>query len=253
MRIAVLADIHANLVALEAVMETIAAEGVERVVCLGDLATLGPAPNRTLDLLRVKDWLFVRGNHDHYLHAPELVAQHTDAEIVHHSVNWCRNRLSAPNRAFLEDLAPAPVRFDCCGHTLVFCHGSPRSDLDDMLADTEPDELGAMLSGVPAAHLVAGGHTHVPMTRRHGATLVVNAGSVGLPFEAFAGGGPPRIRACAEYAVIVVSEKGVSARLRQLALNPDALRTAASRSGNPLCRELERQYAGLAAVSPDFA
>jgi len=247
MRIAVVSDIHANFVALGAVLADIAAERVDRVVCLGDLATLGPAPNRTLALLREQDWTFVRGNHDHYLYAPELIYRHTDAEIVHRSVDWCRTRLSAGNRDFLEGLPTAPVRLECCGHTIVFCHGSPRSDIDDMLADTDPQELEAMLKGEKDAALVAGGHTHVQMRRHLGATQVVNAGSVGLPFVAFVNGGSPRIKASAEFAVLEVRGDGVSAVLRQLPLDPGVLREAVCGSDNPLCPVMEHQYAALAA------
>jgi putative phosphoesterase len=248
MRIAVLADIHANLVALEAVLAVIAEEKVDRVVCLGDLATLGPAPNRVLDRLRREEWVFVRGNHDHYLWAPDLLARHTDEEIVHRSVAWCRARITRENLDFVRSLPPAPVNRHWGGRTLVFCHGSPRSDIDDILPDTEPGKLAAMMSDGSGTCLVACGHTHVQTVRYLGATLVVNAGSVGIPFVAFVQGAPPRVKAAAEFALLTVTPEGVSAVLRQLPLDPGALRAAALRSDDPVCAELARQYDALAAA-----
>ncbi len=73
MRIALISDIHANEVALGAVLDDIERTGVDRVVCLGDVATLGPRPESVLDRIRQMDCPCIMGNHDAFLLDPELI------------------------------------------------------------------------------------------------------------------------------------------------------------------------------------
>ena len=67
MRVALISDIHGNEVALRAVLEEIESEGIEQIVCLGDVATLGPRPGRVIDLIEGLDCPCIMGNHDEFL------------------------------------------------------------------------------------------------------------------------------------------------------------------------------------------
>jgi putative phosphoesterase len=163
MRVAALYDVHGNLPALEAVLAEVEAEDVDAVVCGGDVAA-GPMPGETLELLRGIGARFVRGNADR------------DPQP------WPAARLSPEQRAFLAGL-PLSLSLDVDGlGAVLFCHATPRSDEEVVTRLTPEDELAAALEGVQAQVVVCG-HVHVQYDRRVGERRVVNAGSVGMPYE----------------------------------------------------------------------
>ena len=90
---------------------------------------------------------------------------------------------------------------------------------------------------------MAGGHTHIQMLRQHRGTLLVNPGSVGLPFKEYVGGGAPTVLAHAEYAVVEAARGGVSVHLRRVALDRTELRDAAASVDHPLGKMLMQVYA----------
>lgn len=179
MRIAALYDVHGNLSALEAVLEEVEREGVERIVCGGDLLS-EPFPSECLERLRAfgEAAVFVQGNAD--LEQPEFAAAVAD---------W-----------------PLTVEFQVAGlgHVL-FCHGSPRSN-EEILTRISPEERVAEALATVEADVVVGGHTHVQFDRIAGGKRLVNAGSVGLPYEGRPGAfwallGPAVELRCSQYDV----------------------------------------------------
>lgn len=160
MRVAALYDVHGNLPALEAVLAD-ATSAADLVLVGGDVAA-GPFPRETLALLRDlgERAVFVRGNAD---------------------------RASVPGlgddeRSFLASL-PLTVTLDVHGlGPTLFCHATPRSDEEIVTAIT-PDERLREVFGAVAENTVVCGHTHVQFDRRAGSVRVVNAGSVGMPYE----------------------------------------------------------------------
>jgi putative phosphoesterase len=158
--VAVLSDVHGNLPALEAVLEEIS--GVDAIVCCGDVAA-GPLPRETCEaLMALEGARFVRGNADR------------------EPGDWATAQLEQRHRDFLasfEDTVTLEV--EGLGNVL-FCHGTPRSDEEIVTAITPDERLAAVMTG---ADVVVCGHVHVQFDRRPGATRVVNAGSVGLPYE----------------------------------------------------------------------
>ncbi|AUX27201.1 protein phosphatase [Sorangium cellulosum] len=242
MRIALISDIHANEVALRAVMASIEEVGVDHVVCLGDVATLGPRPGATLDVLRELGCPCILGNHDEFLLEPALIRTYTDVPIVVDAVDWCRDQLSGDDLAFLRTFqARLEIPLDA-GATLLLFHGSPRSHMENLLADTPPEELDRALAG-HAATVMAGGHTHIQMLRQHRGTLLVNPGSVGLPFKEFAAGGPPTLLDHAEYATVEARRGAVQVTLHRVPVDREALREAARACDNPMRGALLRHYA----------
>jgi putative phosphoesterase len=175
-RVAALYDVHGNLPALEAVLAEAAAEGVDRIVCGGDVAA-GPFPQECVELLVARGAEFVRGNADR------------------EPSDWVAGRLSDLARDFLAAL-PTTLSLD----GVLYCHGSPRSD-DEILTRISPEErVRAALAGVEE-RLVVVGHVHVQYDRVVERTRLVNAGSVGIPYEgrpgafwALVDGGEPQLR-----------------------------------------------------------
>ena len=169
-------DVHGNLPALEAVLEEVGGE--DAIVVGGDVAA-GPWPSETLDrLLGLGDRVhWVRGNADR-----ELVETDRRGLAPPEVLEWVRARMSDEHSAFLAQL-PLSQTLEVEGlGTVLFCHATPRDD-EELLTRISPDERWqAALQGV-GAHLVVCGHTHVQFDRTVDDVRIVNAGSVGMPYE----------------------------------------------------------------------
>jgi putative phosphoesterase len=241
MRVALISDIHANEVALEAVLRDIRLEGADRIVCLGDVATLGPRPGAVLQMLRDLRCPLILGNHDDFLLDAALIHTYTEAPIIVQAVDWCRERLSREELELLRTFRAGLELPLEGGSTLLLFHGSPRSHMDDLLATTPPDELDHLL-GDRRATVMAGGHTHVQMLRQHRGVLLVNPGSVGLPFREYAAGRPPTLLDHAEYAIVESRGAGVAVILRRVPLDKRSLRAVVAACDNPLREMLLAQY-----------
>lgn len=180
-RVAAVYDIHGNRTALEAVLAEIDALGIERIVVGGDLAW-GPEPAETVALLmrlgpRAK---FIRGNADREIADRHGTAQGLPPELAA-ITRWCADKLSPGQRAFLATL-PERVSIEIAGlGSVLFCHGSPRSDDDPIRVDTPEETIAPWVGGVREATIVCG-HTHAPFDREAAGKRIVNAGSVGLQY-----------------------------------------------------------------------
>lgn len=241
MRVALISDLHANALALHAVLADARALGVERIVCLGDVATLGPAPHEVLQILREQKVPCILGNHDEFLLDPQLIHRYTEAPIIIAAVEQCRSELSTDELRFLatfERTRELPLPGNA---TLMLFHGSPRSHMEDLLATTPPAALAEAL-GERRATVMAGGHTHIQMLRQHDGILLVNPGSVGLPFRNYAQGGPPTVLAHAEYAIVSAEPDALGIELRRVPLSRQALRAAAAAWDGPMQKMLVQQY-----------
>lgn len=175
MRIAVLADIHGNLPALEAVLDEVERLSVDRIVLNGDIAG-GPLPGETLALLaELGDRaVWVHGNGER-----EMIAGFdgiADPTANEDGLDLGR-RLTRAERDLIADL-PMTITLDVDGlGSVLFCHATPRRDDEMLLVDSPPRHYAEVLDGVTADAVVLG-HTHMLFDRRR----VVNPGSVGMPY-----------------------------------------------------------------------
>ena len=179
MRVAVLSDIHGNLPALEAVLEEVAREKPDLIVVCGDVAS-GPLPVESIELLMdLRDARFLHGNADRSLVA--AFDGNAKPELPGPAADWAAAQLSRRHRDFLASF-PERVRLDIDGlGRVLFCHGSPRSDLEIMTAATPSARLLELIGGADADVVVCG-HTHMQFDRTEGGVRVVNPGSVGMPY-----------------------------------------------------------------------
>jgi putative phosphoesterase len=170
--IGVLADVHANLPALEAVVEALRSRGVDRWVCAGDVVGYGPHPNECVARLRELDATTVLGNHD--LIALGLLSDERCIPLARTTLAWTSEVLSEESRAWLRSLPRRVEQGD-----LLLAHGSPedperyvarRSDALEVLAATR-------------ARTVVLGHTHRPLLVAEGGRLLLNPGAVGQSRE----------------------------------------------------------------------
>jgi putative phosphoesterase len=228
--IAIVSDIHANLVALEAVLAELGRVQPDRVICLGDVAATGPAPRAVLARLRELDWRFVRGNCDddllEFAANLELAANDEHEEID----RWCALQLDANELAFLAAFEPV-VEIEVEGNRICAFHGSPQSNLDELYRDTSDEQLDAWFAGHDAV-VFAGGHTHVQMVRRFRSSYVINPGSIGLPFTNTADGREVN-PAWAEIALVRINGAAIAVELRRVPVDRERTLQMARESEMP--------------------
>jgi predicted phosphodiesterase len=192
MRIAALYDIHGNLPALDAVLLEVEREAPDAIVVGGDLAP-GPLVPECLERLQTLDPRCVMGNGDR-----EVVEG-----VQEHGAGWTADRLTSAQRDALAAFEPVVS----LGGAL-FCHATPRSDTEIVTRLTPEERLAAILDGV-SERVVVCGHVHQQYDRVVAGRRVVNAGSVGLPYEgdsaarwAWISGGTPELRRTAYDAAV---------------------------------------------------
>jgi putative phosphoesterase len=233
MRLGLLADIHGNLVALESVLQELAQESVDQIICLGDVSALGPQPHEVLDRLRQLQCSVILGNTDAWLLSPPG-AKPPDAESLRTITAWCREQLTPEDRAYLQTFLPLLELPLDEGRTVLCYHGSPRS-FDEVIAATTADPAVKQMLAGHAATVMVGGHTHVQMIRRYEDAYLVNVGSVGLPGGTAGSPELPRNQHVqwAEYGVLSVVSGRLSIDLRRTPLDMAAVLSAGRRSGMP--------------------
>ena len=178
---AVLSDIHGVLPVLEAILAEPDVATADLIVVTGDHAA-GPQPVQVLDRLAALGdrAVLVRGNADRELAA---VARGASIEVPDEVVPWAAAQLRPEQVSLLERLLH-PVTFELAGFgAVLFCHGSPRDDEEVVLVDTRLERWAEAFAGLPAqVQTVVCGHTHMPFVRLVDRRLVINPGSVGMPY-----------------------------------------------------------------------
>lgn len=232
MQVALISDIHGNAVALEAVLKDLASLSLDRVVCLGDVAAWGPEPRRCVELVAAAGCETVMGNSDTWMLNPEPFVEPTLEQRRNEEIDWwCRAQLGRAELAVLETY-DRQVRVELGdGENLLCCHGSPRSFHDPIHSETPETVLNQMLEGVEESMLAAG-HTHVQMVRRYGAMLLLNPGSVGMPYIRLSNG---RVRnpVWAEYALLELEASGAEVTMRRVPFDVGELRSVVLSSDMP--------------------
>jgi diadenosine tetraphosphatase ApaH/serine/threonine PP2A family protein phosphatase len=207
-RVAVLADVHGNLVALRAVLADAAAAGAAEVVVAGDVVNFGPQSDAVVDLLWEAGARLIRGNHEQELVAPygtPALPPRVATSPAFALARWTLEGLGPAQRASLAAL-PDLLHLDAA---TVVAHGSPRHARDAVTAERTDEELAAMLDGSPEplgpaaepVRLAFVGHTHRPLLRSLPGPVprrFVNVGAVGFNLD-----GDPR-------ACYALAERGPS-------------------------------------------
>lgn len=190
-KVAVIADIHGNLTALETVLDDIRSRGISHIYCLGDIAIKGVSPNEVTDLVRKNCEVVVRGNCDH------LLAHNCVVPLQ----KWTIDHMSQENVVYLGSL-PISYEFYLSGHLIRLFHASPfsmkhifnplHSNAENEYANFElssPLDLFENTNFIgknvndPVPDIVGYAHIHSPNLFRFKNKTIFNTGSVGLPIE----------------------------------------------------------------------
>jgi len=209
-RLGLLADVHANLPALDAALAALG--DADRIVCAGDLVGYGPHPNEVVALLAERGISCIAGNHD-LVALGEADLERCD-ELAATTLRWTRDALSPDTRAFLAAL---PGELDL-GDLLVV-HGAPG---DPWHYVRERDDAIAQLARRPRPRVIVAGHTHRRLEVATGARRWINPGSVGQSRE----------RRLVARVALLDTDTGAT-DFRALTYDADATRAALERAGLP--------------------
>jgi putative phosphoesterase len=228
-RLALISDIHGNRLALDAVLAELEREDIDRLICLGDVA-VGPQPAEVLSRVRELGCPVVMGNWDAAFLGEMPEPRDEVGERLVELSEWWASFLDESDRAFIVSFQPT-IEVELDGTQALCFHGSPKSYDDWIFSTTSEEELRPMFDRVDAPVLV-GGHTHVQMIRRYHERLIVNPGSVGLPFREW-WPRPVRISPWAEYGILAGEDGQLSVDLRRTSFDVDAFLELSLSSGMP--------------------
>lgn len=226
MKLAVIADIHGNLQALQAVLADLKNEAPDVVVVNGDLVNRGPSNPEVMELLWDKGYVITLGNHD------DLVRKFVDrdADLPEHyftdpfwtGLEWCARQLERTNwiDAFRNLPMTHKIELDNAPSILI-SHGSPRHYREGYSPYLSDEVISEIVEQYPADILI-GSHTHDPMERTWGKHLILNTGAVGSPFNR-----DPR----AQYLMMTYRKKKWRREFRMLEYNREAALQAFETSG----------------------
>ena len=242
MRLALISDIHGNLIALEAVLAEIAQQQIEQIMCLGDVAAGGPQTLQVLARLQALGCPVVMGNTDAHLLNSTLEKPAASAVDPRKEIAcWCAQQLGGADRNYISTFQ-ATISYPLAqGKTLLAYHGSPRSFREPLLPTTPEEVLEQALGGYNA-DIMVGGHTHMQMFRRYRENLLLNTGSVGMAIDRFSPGEEIHNSPWAEYIVLTVAGAGFNVELRRTPFDTRALRSAIYSSGMPHAEWLANEW-----------
>ncbi len=223
MRLAVLADIHGNLPALEAVLEDLRHCEPDGILVAGDLAEGCPQPNEVVRLLRSRRHWMIRGNGDTRLlrydagEGPAAWRTHLQWALV----RWSHRHVDQDTLAFIRSL-PEQRIVDIAGMAPIrVVHGSPRNPSELIFPDQDPLALDLALAQVPEPVLICG-HTHIPWQIEQNGRLALNPGAVCGPLNGFVG---------AQYALLTWQGDRWQAEHRAIRYDLGRLRAALRETG----------------------
>lgn len=219
MRIAVLSDIHGNLLGLDACLADLESQGgADAIVVAGDLCVDGPKPKKVLQRLDEIGASCIRGNTDRYLYddTEEFEADET-AQIA-----WTRREIGERWVSWIKEL-PFAMRIGEDENQLLIVHASPRKDDEHIWPDAAEPDLQSII-GEEHATAIAFGHLHIPYVRFWRGKLLVNVSSAGLPKDGDA-------RAC--YAIFTEREGGWQVKHRRVPFDVKRVATQLADCGIP--------------------
>jgi predicted phosphodiesterase len=221
MRIAIIADIHGNQLAFEAVLADLAQQPpVDQIVIAGDLCLNGPRPRQVLDMIQGLRCPVIQGNVD-----VDVVRQGGKSERKRSIVAWTREQIGAEGIAYLAALPFSYRVTNPDGGDLLVVHANPLNLDDAIMPTATDDELERLLGGLDTSvGVLTFGHLHIAYMRRWRHLLLVDAGSCGLPRD-----GDTR----ASYAIVSSQGQGWSAEHRRVPYNLKEVVKQLRNSGMP--------------------
>jgi putative phosphoesterase len=187
MKVAFISDIHGNAIALEAVLLDISKKEVDQVYVLGDLVYRGPEPKRSLELIQSLHTKVIKGNADEWVVRGVREGEVPDKalEMMNRERQWIVDQLNTSDIEYLQQL-PTELTTTIDGIDVVAFHATPDSLFEIILPDTADDTVKTSLMHRADAQVYIYAHIHRPYIRYIDGKVIMNTGSVGLPFDGVA-------------------------------------------------------------------
>ncbi|WP_299088497.1 metallophosphoesterase family protein [uncultured Metabacillus sp.] len=184
MKIAFISDIHGNAVALEAVIEDVKQKNIDKVCVLGDICFRGPEPKRSLDLIRSLQTDVIKGNADEWVVRGVQKGEVPDKvlSMMNKERDWTVSQLEKTDLDYLKGL-PKELHFEIDGVGIHAFHATPNNLFDVVLPNTDDSGIMEKLMSNANAQIYIYAHIHKPYIRFINGQVVMNIGSVGLPFD----------------------------------------------------------------------
>lgn len=184
MKIAIVSDIHANFIALEAVYNDIKSEGVSQIYALGDLVGYYPQIDEVIEFIIDRNIITVLGNYDKACLCKDekegiLYLKKDLPEERRKVFQWTRQHLSEKVKDFLSGL-PQKIELHYDKKRMLLVHGSPKGIANYIYPNTSTFYLENLLNE-NMVDIIVCGHTHQPMIIETREGFVLNPGSVGVP------------------------------------------------------------------------
>ncbi|MDP4146489.1 MAG: metallophosphoesterase family protein [Bacillota bacterium] len=215
MQLAVLADIHGNLTALNAVLNDIKGLNVDKFIIAGDHIIDCPQNNEVLEKIRSLDAYVIQGNREKYImeYHNELHDEWKEYKQMS-AIVWTYNNLCADNLKYIsklpEQLSISLPKMD----SIRVVHGSPFDISEKILPHEHAEKIEGFLNAIEESVLICG-HTHEAWNKVVNNKLILNPGSVGVPFNE---------NGFAEYAVLTWKEEHWTATHHQVEYNINQLK-----------------------------
>lgn len=180
-KIGIITDIHNNVVALEAMLDVFEKEKCQKIVCCGDILSIGPFPQETVDkIMSMHDITIVRGNHDRYLIEGIPSSENMDSdEIAHH--DWEKQMLNEKAKGFISTL-PLQIDFEIESVRISLLHYAMDKENRYLSIIRDLDTVGCthMFQNIDS-DVILFGHDHHQNCFQDGNKMYINPGSVGCP------------------------------------------------------------------------
>lgn len=208
MKIAFISDIHGNAIALDAVLQDIENQGIDKIYVLGDICYRGPEPKRSLDLIRSLHTDVIKGNADEWVVRGVREGEVADKvlELMNLERQWIVEQLEPSDIDYLESL-PAQLNLTIEDVEISAFHATPTSLFDIVLPNADDNQIETSLMQAQNAQVFVYAHIHKPYIRYLNGKVIINIGSVGLPFDGLAK---------ASYGLVEVEDGHIKTSIRRV-------------------------------------
>jgi putative phosphoesterase len=211
MKAAFISDIHGNAGALETLLADIQKKRVDQIYVLGDICYRGPEPKRSLELIRSLETDVIKGNADEWVvrgvqkgEVPEQAL-----EMMNRERDWTVAQLDRADLDYLDKL-PLEMNLIMDGISIHVFHATPESLFDIVLPGVDDELLKSKLMSSKDAQIYMYGHIHKPYVKYINGKIIMNTGSVGLPFDGLA---------MASYAVVEIVDGNITTSIERVSYN----------------------------------
>lgn len=212
MKIAFISDIHGNAVALEGVLKDIHQKNVDKIYVLGDLCYRCPEPKRSLELIKALNTEVIKGNADEWVVRGVGKGEVPDQayEMMSLERDWIVSQLEQADLDYLEKL-PTQLDLNIEGVSISLFHATPESLFENILPNTDDETIQTkLMSAKRNAQIYIYGHIHRSYIRYIKGKIIINTGSVGLPFDGLA---------FASYAIVEIVGGNISTSIERVSFD----------------------------------